>query len=700
MSSTPPEGGRRARLAAERQARATPAPDAEVLDSRRSRRAANRAASEVNAPEPQTYQPPAGASLFAQAEHFWTEPATPRAAPVSPPQPTYPTPYRPAGPQPTAPSYTDPLSSPYLSSDPLTTPYLPSPPQHQPAGPSSYLSSGPMPTQHLSPAPMPVDHRPTDHMLTGPFAPDVPRSAPLTRRELAQRSGRRSATPQVEPAGNQVDESDPGSFKALLPPADGFPMHNPRTGSLPVAHRTPHPAPGLSPSGPSTSGVGSTGPSTTELEVIRGRRAARPQTSRRRAELALGRSVSNRRVWGGVLAVAMVLVVPGASMLQRSVTVNDGGLSGGGNLAAIENFPDSTRLAQPEVAETTAAARARAKAKAAATTVASEAAKATAGANTGKTTDKKSTGKAPSSGNTGRITNELSGLPWASGVFSRGQGVDGVQKFGDWRGAAVDVVIDWPARQSWDDIVNPDWLYSTWKNTPYTKVFGVAPVPEADGSATMAGCAAGSYNDKWRQFAENIKAAGLDDETVIRLGWEFNGDWYKWQASDPKQFAECWRQIVRTAESVAPALLWDWNVNRGKGASVVDAREAYPGDAYVDIVGVDSYDMWPGVTTEADWNRQYAGPYGLKFWSDFAKEHGKRISVAEWGVYPGPASGGSNGGDNAFYITKMQGFFKSQGSHLAYEAYFNESASYVAGSLFSPTQNPDAAARYKSLFGS
>jgi hypothetical protein len=488
-----------------------------------------------------------------------------------------------------------------------------------------------------------------------------------------------------------VDDLGTSSVKAHRTPAEAHTMETPRTGSTPVARASRRsqredcvPASTIS-----------TGPITTELGVIRGRRATRPQTSRRRAELAVGRTMSNRRIWGGALAIALVLVVPGASMLQSSVSVSDGTLSGtGADLSALQ-YPDATRFARPDVAETTAAARARAKAKAKATAKATEAEKVQAP----KTKTKKKSSKAPSVGNTGRITNDLSGLPWPSGVFSRGQGASGVKAFGEWRGAPVDVVIDWPARQTWDDIVNPDWLYKTWQNTPYTKVFGVAPVPEADGSATMAGCAAGDYNDKWRQFGTNIKNAGLDDETVIRLGWEFNGDWYKWQASDPGQFAECWRQIVSSAESTAPALLWDWNVNRGKGASVTDARKAYPGDAYVDIVGIDSYDMWPGVTNQADWAAQYSGPYGLKFWSDFATDHGKRISVAEWGVYPGPSSGGSSGGDNAFYIAKMQGFFKSQGSHLAYESYFNESAAYVAGSLFSPTQNPAAAAKYKDLFG-
>ena len=294
----------------------------------------------------------------------------------------------------------------------------------------------------------------------------------------------------------------------------------------------------------------------------------------------------------------------------------------------------------------------------------------------------------------GTIKNR-SGLPWRSGVYARGQGPAGTSAFATWRGRSNDVVIDWPSRKSWDDIINPDWLYKTWANTPETKVFGVAPVPEADAGATMAGCAAGSYNDKWRQYGLNIKAAGLDDESVIRLGWEFNGNWYKWQASDPAQFAECWRQIVGTVERVAPALKWDWNVNRGRGQSVADARLAYPGDAYVDFVGVDSYDAWPGARDEAGWQAQYAGEFGLKFWADFAAAHGKKLSVGEWGNYPGPATAGQSGGDNPFYIAKMMGFFRSQGSDLAYEAYFNESASYFAGAIFAPAQVPAAAAQYR-----
>jgi hypothetical protein len=535
------------------------------------------------------------------------------------------------------------------------------------------------------------------------------RSDPEARRERMERRrrrmalqrqitfglmGRRTDPDAVTTALPLLEQSKTGSIKVSSPRTDRIRMETPRSGSLT-----------LHPSDPDNS-------TDTELglddgSARRGRRAGRPQGSRRRAELAIGRAVSNRRVWGGALAIALVLIVPSTSMLNRSSQTADSDLSSGGvAVRAAKEFPSYTEVPSPSLSQSQAAKTAQAKAKATAKT--SKTGKSGKSSNKGaapsattkaRNSQNKTTVRAPSNVHLAGLSDARSGLGWASGAYIPGSSPAKQAAFAAWRGTGVDVAVDWGARSSWDDIVNPTWLYDAWKGTTYTKSFGVAPIPEGDGSATMAGCAAGDYNDKWTQFGQNIKAAGLDTSTVIRLGWEFNGDWYKWQASNPSQFAECWRQIVGTVRKVAPSLVWDWNVNRGRGASVLDASDAYPGDSYVDIVGIDSYDMWPGVTSEAAWQQQYVGAYGLKFWVDFAKAHGKKVSVPEWGCYPGTAQAGHNGGDNPFYIQKMQAFFKSLGSQLAYESYFNEDASYYAGSLFGPDQNPAAAAKYKSLFG-
>jgi hypothetical protein len=291
-----------------------------------------------------------------------------------------------------------------------------------------------------------------------------------------------------------------------------------------------------------------------------------------------------------------------------------------------------------------------------------------------------------------------SGLRWRSGVYLPGSSRSRVQSFGTWRGRQVDVVIDWPNRATWNDVVNPGWLYNLWENTPYTKVFGVAMLPEQDASATMQRCAAGEYDGRWREFGRVIAARGFERQTIVRLGWEFNGDWYKWAAWDPTAFVNCWRHVVTAVRTQAPRLRFDWTVNRGEGRAVADARRAYPGDAYVDVVGVDSYDAWPGATTESTWQEHYSGPYGLKFWADFATAHHRPLSVPEWGVFPGTTFRGHNGGDNAFYVTKMTEFFRDNAGRLAYEAYFDESAGYYGGAIFDPVQNPRASAAYLKVY--
>jgi hypothetical protein len=295
----------------------------------------------------------------------------------------------------------------------------------------------------------------------------------------------------------------------------------------------------------------------------------------------------------------------------------------------------------------------------------------------------------------------ISGEPWNSGVYYPGPNSTKVaqhEAFGQWRGNPVDVSVDWQARRTWEDITNPDWLYRTWAGTPQVKVFGVAMLPEEDDSATMAGCAAGEYDAQWAEFGASIAAHGLAEQVVVRLGWEFNGSWYKWSAHDPALFAECWRRVHTAAESTAPGLRWSWDVFRGPGQSVRDAAEAWPGDDYVDIVGIDTYDGWPAVTDEESWQEHYAGPFGLRHWADFAAAHGKALAVPEWGVHPGYGWKGHNGGDNAYYIEKMAGFFGEQRGNLAYEAYFNQSSARVAASLFGPTLNERASERYREIW--
>src|SRR5262249_51911062 len=102
--------------------------------------------------------------------------------------------------------------------------------------------------------------------------------------------------------------------------------------------------------------------------------------------------------------------------------------------------------------------------------------------------------------------------------------------------------------------------------------------------------AKGDYNPHFKDLAENLVKYRLG-ETILRPAWEFNGGWYAWKAKGKtKEFAEYWRQIVTTMRAVAGTekIKFCWNPTLGEQDFPAD--EAWPGDAFVDYVGVDVYD--------------------------------------------------------------------------------------------------------------
>jgi len=291
-------------------------------------------------------------------------------------------------------------------------------------------------------------------------------------------------------------------------------------------------------------------------------------------------------------------------------------------------------------------------------------------------------------------------ISWESGVSFPGApgnraAAAAMQAFGAWRGRPVGVAAAYPNRGTWADFTQVNFFYRTWARQPYTKAFAIPMFPD-DAGATVGGCIAGSYDGYWRTFADTMNSTGLTAQgTIIRLGWEFN-EGTQWDGS-PSQFAACWRQIQGTVSAIAPGLVWDWNVSRGPSAPMPgnSVLQAYPGDRYVDVIGVDSYDDWPAANTSGGWQTQLNGPYGLNYWLSFAKAHGKLFSVPEWGVASGDMFPGHEGGDDPAYITDMHDFFAANTTSMAFESYFNDGGT----SIYNPVQNPQASAEYLRLWG-
>ena len=127
-----------------------------------------------------------------------------------------------------------------------------------------------------------------------------------------------------------------------------------------------------------------------------------------------------------------------------------------------------------------------------------------------------------------------------------------------------------------------------------------------------------------------------------------------------------------------------------------------PGNEYVDLIGIDIYDMYwgdPSTVAQADrWKIANEGPFGLKEIAAFAKQAGKPLVVPEWGVgRAGPIGGGT---ENPAWIDFMADFILNPVNNVAWHAYWNRDAgSGYEGQIYPTNLRPQTAARYKARFG-
>lgn len=116
-------------------------------------------------------------------------------------------------------------------------------------------------------------------------------------------------------------------------------------------------------------------------------------------------------------------------------------------------------------------------------------------------------------------------------------------------------------------------------------------------SRTAAQIAAGRDDAYIRQFADTVR--DYNRPLALSFGHEMNGGWYPWgsKKTSAADFARAWRHIhdLFTDEG-AGNVIWVWSPNVINPVPDVRLEPYYPGDAYVDWVGVVGYYALSGPT--------------------------------------------------------------------------------------------------------
>ena len=109
---------------------------------------------------------------------------------------------------------------------------------------------------------------------------------------------------------------------------------------------------------------------------------------------------------------------------------------------------------------------------------------------------------------------------------------------------------------------------------------------------TNAAVAAGTDDAFIQAYAQAI--ASVDGQVIISYGQEMNGNWYNWGTygagnSNPTDYVAAYQHVhdIFQAEGVKN-VTWLWDPNIGYTGST-PLNQVYPGDAYVDWVGLDGY---------------------------------------------------------------------------------------------------------------
>ena len=130
---------------------------------------------------------------------------------------------------------------------------------------------------------------------------------------------------------------------------------------------------------------------------------------------------------------------------------------------------------------------------------------------------------------------------------------------------------------------------------------------------SLADIAAGVYDDKIRADARALRDYG--SPVFLRFAHEMNGSWYPW-SGDPTAYVAAWRHVrIVFDQEGATNVAWLWSANSDDRPATAENHwtNYYPGDAYVDWVGVDGYN-WGTTQT---WS----------VWSSFSTIFGGAISV-------------------------------------------------------------------------
>jgi len=207
------------------------------------------------------------------------------------------------------------------------------------------------------------------------------------------------------------------------------------------------------------------------------------------------------------------------------------------------------------------------------------------------------------------------------GIYYGNQGwaISDVKNMEAWQGkkyAVLNMFTDWCNQtKEMDNLFNLQLNY-IWNNKNVPMITWQLYLSGTTPNDVEVQAAAGTYDaylntwssrlKTWVSGPDGVYGTSDDRRAYIRLGHEMNGNWYPWSAAvggnSPNDYINMWRHVrtIFNGKGLdATRVQWVWNVNTTDVGGFT-AEQYYPGDAYVDWVGIDGYN-WGASQTWSTW---------------------------------------------------------------------------------------------------
>jgi hypothetical protein len=215
--------------------------------------------------------------------------------------------------------------------------------------------------------------------------------------------------------------------------------------------------------------------------------------------------------------------------------------------------------------------------------------------------------------------------------------------------------------------------------------------------ANLANGANGDYDTYADTAVSNIVTAGIASDTVVVIGREFNGNWYRWAAQGHEaDYTAYFNRVAAKfkAAGIRVALCVSMGITNNFDATNLCKT------LHADYFGVDFYAgkyQDSAATAAQRWSDILTRTMGLNWVVSTATAMGIPIVVCEWGLNiatAGMVGGSGGGGDDPLFVQNSHDWMVNNNVH----AFMPLAGDGDAANPHDWSHFPNAAATFKSLF--